>query len=424
MAAVNAESAGASTPDLLVAEKPSWVKDLNRWAHSVYVLLGKWIIAPLIGAAIAALLISRLINAFIGVDHYSVYVVGPSDQPALADAFTKFANTPVHWSIQGIPVRLKVQDDQGEPDFAARIAAGLSKRDDTLLVIGHFQSSSSKAALPLYMDADPPIPVILTTETTANILPAANRPHTYYPVLWLSPDDDSEVRAAFDFARGKGAKAFWIVQDDLANPVYSSYLAEKFMERAQSPVTQVLLQTSPTLVLSPSVVKHLKTDWIFFAGGWRAALLFIRQLHAAGFTGMHILMSDGCATQDLLDAASTGELDGIYVAHSLFAKTFSDSHYGAYADDSIALVDKLISDADAGLSDGSAVPEGLGYRIRRMAGVHRVQDSRNAVIQAIHSVSGEKVNLPHGPATFEKNGARRAKFHIWQIVNGKFVDAS
>jgi hypothetical protein len=195
------------------------------------------------------------------------------------------------------------------------------------------------------------------------------------------------------------------------------------MERAQSPVTQVLLQTSPTLILSPSAVKQLKTDWIFFAGGWRAALLFIRQLHAAGFTGMHILLSDGCATQDLLDATSVGELDGIYVAHPLFAKTFSENHYGAYADDSVALVQKLIADADAGLSDGSA-SDGLGPRIRRLAGIHRVQDARNAMIQAIQSVSGEKINLPHGAALFGRNGARRAKFHIWRIEQGKFVDAS
>jgi len=226
MPPVNADSKRIPDAQLLIAERPSWMKDLVRWAHSLYGLLSKWVIGPLIGGIIAVVLIGRLIGAFVGVDHYSVYIVGPSDQPALADAFTKFSTTSVRSSIQSIPVRLKIQDDQGEPDFAKRIAADLAQRDDTLLVIGHFQSSSSKAALPLYMDANPPVPVILTTETTANILPSANNPHTYYPVLWLSPNDDSEVKAAFEFARGKGAKNFWIVQDDLANPVYSSYLAE------------------------------------------------------------------------------------------------------------------------------------------------------------------------------------------------------
>lgn len=423
MAAVKTDIDTMPNAQALVAENPSRAAGLRRWCKSCYTLLKTWLIGPLIGAAITALLISRIVSIFIGADHYSVYVVGPSDQPALSDAFTKFNNASVSWSIRGIPVRLKVQDDQGEPDSAKRIAADLSTRDDTLLVIGHFQSSSSKQALPIYMDARPPVPVILTTETTTNVLPPTPNPETYYPVLRLSPDDDSEARAAFEFAQRKGAKTFWIVQDDLANPVYSSYLAEKFMERAQSQKTRVLLQTSPTLILSSSAMSQLRTDWIFFAGGWRSALLFIRQLHAARFAGMRILLSDGCATQELLDAATEGELDGIYVAHPLDAKTFSENHYGAYADDSIALAQKLILNADAEFSEGAAEGGGFGYRLRSLAGIHRVEDARNAMIHAIQSLWGEKVNLPHGFAKFDKNGTRKAKFHVWQIVHNKFVNA-
>ena len=388
--------------------------------------LNKWFIGPLFTAAIGTLLIARIIAIFIGPAYYSVYVVGPFSQAGMSDVLDKFNRKENSWSIDGVYVNMQVQDDQGDPAAAQRIAADLAGRKDTLLIIGHFQSTSSKQALPLYLDAKPPIPVIMTTETTTNILPAPPNPATHYPVFRLSPTDDVQARAAFNFARKHGAKTFWVVKDDLANTTYSSYLADKFMELAQTRDTSVELETSPTLVLPSSTLNQLSNDWIFFAGSWRSALLFIRQMHASKFKLANILLSDGCATQDLLDASIEGkELENVYVTYPLDAKTFNENHYSAYADDSLALLAKVIDEANSDFYNGAAEYGGLAYRIRSLAGIHRIGDARNAVIHAIHSLREEKMHLPHGDASFNRDGVRlRAKFYVWRIQNNKFVDAS
>ena len=424
MTSANVDTGALPNAHALVAESPSRAAVLRRCWKSFCKLFNTWFLGPLLGGLVGTLIITRLINAFIG-PNYSVYVVGPFGQSnRLADVFDKFdgADTST-WSIDGVPVRIHIRDDQGEPVAARRMAAELAVRDDTLLVIGHFQSTTTKEALPLYLSANPAIPVILTTETTTNVLPPKANADMHYPVFRLSPNDDVQAETAFEFAHSKGAKTFWIVQDDLSNTVYSAYLADKFMERAQSRETRVLLRTSPTFFVPSSTIDPLKIDWIFFAGGWRSALLFIRQLNAMHFAGAHIILSDACATKALLDAATGKELEGVYVTHPLDAKTFNEKHNSAYAEDSLALVKQLLEKAGSDPTDAMATRGGPMYRLRRLLGIHRVGDARNAIIHAMHVMWGEKLRLMHGNALFDKDGARiDSKFHIWKIEKNNFVD--
>jgi ABC-type branched-subunit amino acid transport system substrate-binding protein len=406
----------------LVAETPPQTREWKSLGKSCYKLLSTWFIGPLAGYVIGTLIITRLIAGLIG-PNYSVYVVGPfgpNSQSEMRTVFNAAAKRSV-WSVDGVPVRLHVQDDQGDPIVGRRIAEDLAKRDDTLLVVGHFQSTTSKEALPLYLAAKPPIPVILATETTANLLPPKSYPDQHYPVFSLAPNDDVQAQTAFTFAVEKGAKNFWIVQDDMSNTVYSTYLAQQFMDLAQGQRTHVLLRTSPSLLMSSDTINPLNVNWIFFAGTWRSALLFIRHLRAAHVNAAHILLSDGCATQDLLDAAGS-ELEGVYVTHPLDAKCFNEKHNAAFAENSLAVIEQLLDKANSEFSDAAVRYGGVSYRLHSLIGIHRVRDARNAVIQAMQMTG--TFSLRYGGAgSFDRDGMRvDAKFHVWQISHSKFVD--
>ncbi len=81
-------------------------------------------------------------------------------------------------------------------DFAGHCSAAYPIPARPNKTVGHVLSSTTKAALPIYMKTDPQIPVILTTETNPQILPARDDPDQEFPVFRLSPtDDDQALRA-------------------------------------------------------------------------------------------------------------------------------------------------------------------------------------------------------------------------------------
>jgi ABC-type branched-subunit amino acid transport system substrate-binding protein len=403
----------------LVIEAPR-VRDWRRISKRGYKVLNTWFLGPLLGYIIGTLIITRFVAGLIGPT-YTIYIVGPLGPRSplqMRDVFHKAASK--SRSVDGIPVRLQVQDDQGDPLVGRRIAEDLARRDDTLLVVGHFGSTTTKEALPLYLAAKPPVPVILPTETTTNLLPPKSYPDQHYPVMALMPDDDVQAQTAFDFALSQGAKNFWIVQDDTSNTVYSSYLAQQFMQLAQGRQTHVLLRTSPSLVMQPATLKQLKVDWVFFAGAWQSALLFLRQLHAIDVAPPHIVLSDACATQELLNAGGA-ELAGVYVTYPLDANSFNEKRYGAVAENTLAVVDQLLDKANSEFSDAAIRRGGWTYRFHTLLGIHRVADARNAMIQAIYVT--DTLSLPYGGASsFDRDGRVDAKFHVWRIAKGKFED--
>ena len=104
-------------------------------------------------------------------------------------------------TLNGVPVKFEEIDDAGDPALARTIANSLASKPETLMVVGHVSSSNHEEALPVYMNAEPQIPVILTTETNPHILPASADPDEEFPVFRLSPTDDDQAKSAYQFAR-------------------------------------------------------------------------------------------------------------------------------------------------------------------------------------------------------------------------------
>jgi len=168
------------------------------------------------------------------------------------DGFTKEfdARSKGELNFEGAALTVAQEDDRGDPTRARQIAEKIARQPDTLMVIGHASSGQSKEALPIYLDARPPIPVILTTETNPDLVPAKIKVHKFRPVFRLVPTDKVQAKVAADFierqADASDKKSIWVVQDlsGIGNHVYSSYLADEFVKDVHNRHAQVVLWSS------------------------------------------------------------------------------------------------------------------------------------------------------------------------------------
>ena len=398
---------------------------LSKW---LFTNLKKWIVLPLLGALIGVMVIGRVTNWVIGPRAYKIFVVGRFDDEAPRQIWGGLSEGESELrTLDGVKLEMERVDDLGDPLNARRIASAIGHRSDALLVVGHIYSTQTKEALPAYLqESDPPVPVILTTETNPNLLPPKVSKSVYYPVFRLSPTDDAQAEMAAQFAISQGATAFWVVED-VSNPVYSSYLAQEFIRQVQQRRNRVLLWSTTLSIPSAESIRALKVDWVFFAGNWPNALILIQQLKAmfAGGKMPGILLSDGSMDQQFIDTGGS-DVDGVYLTHPLTAKRYAISNYGIYGKDAAKLVAQMVEETDHRLSDLAGKQGGIGYLVRRILGLRRVRDARNALIAYMEEAvrTGHQFDLTDGGrCQFKDDGTQvNTTFHVWKVNGTEFGD--
>ncbi len=387
--------------------------------------LKKWILLPLLGALISAVVIGRLIDWVVGPNSYKVYIVGNISEPEtkeIADAFIGVGELP---KINRIPVEVKEVDDSGDPDIAERISLHLASLSDTLLVVGHLESTPTQKALPAYLQiADPPIPVILTTETNPNLLPPKSVVGGYYPVFRLSPTDTDQAEKAASFMLSKPAAVIWVVEDT-SNPVYSRYLAREFVRQVhKNPSAKVLLWSTNYNIPPAYAISELGINWVFFAGEWQDALVLIRQLKTMPQTRkVNILLTDWCVDTRLLQEGGT-DVENVYLTHALTPTVYNQGRYTVFGKDASQIVRRLLLDGDQHFDQFAGADGRNGYWLRRVLGLRRVGDARWAIARVMESAAllKQPFTLADGvQATFGGDSNRTdASFQVWQIRNNKF----
>lgn len=413
---------GNGTPDT-----PASIGRMKDIWHTIYKGVIKWFIFPLVAMLLGAMFIGRIVNAVMGPKTYSVYVVGNYGDPGSKQVIQGFMNEGNFNSIDGVPVVAKQIDDRGDPDNARRVASNLASQPDTLMVVGHILSTETKAALPAYLSAGPPVPVILTTETNPDLFPPKTDGDAFYPVYRLSPDDDMQAGEAAKFAIDHGARSFWVVEDS-SNPVYSGYLARKFISDVhQEARAKVLLWSTNLDIPPPEAIKALKVDWVFFAGFWENALILIRQLKAILPT-YHVLLSDYCMDQALINQGGS-DVNGVYLTFQLAPGSYDakGSGYAVYGIDAHKLVSQLLREVDdqKTFSRLATQADKHGYWLRKFLGIRRVKDARNVLdLRMKEDAASVKhvFDLGEGSVHFGYDDGiiTTASFHVWQITNGRF----
>lgn len=368
----------------------------------------KWFAISVVGVFIAFIFFEPLQRLIRGPGEYLIYVVGDyTDSTAIKVKAQLKNNLSNNLKIGQTPVRLcpVERSDNGDPEKAAEIAQELTKENNVLFVVGHFFSTTTKNALPIYMASNPQIPVLLTTETNPFLEPATSGSKCncseyydeYKPVYCLSPNDINQSKKAAELAKNiadkKGKRRFWIIQD-VENQVYSNFLAKNFKAEIQKQGNKVLLHTDNTFMPSNSTFSQLNINSIFFAGDWTNALIAVEQIDLMIKTTEKplIILSDGCVDKRLIEHGNK-VLKDIYLTHPLSVKEFNEDGFGIYGKKAANEINDIIETAASYIKINP---------IKKWLGLNRINDARIAVKKAMR-------------AKYEGEYRVKTDYHIWQI---------
>ncbi len=197
-------------------------------------------------------------------------------------------------------------DDAGDMDCALQIAEIVSRDSRVLAVIGHSNSGSTKATLPLYRKAN--IPVLVPNSTNPNLLYHEGKLLTN--AFRLPANDDIQVRAMLQLIQDSlQSKSIYLVLDHSpAAKLYSEYIGEALRRQLRGKISgshHVLYEPLSPSALPGSIYSH-DPDLVIFVGFGSMARELLDQLdrryakHARS-DRPKVLLSDGCKVAELKD---------------------------------------------------------------------------------------------------------------------------
>jgi branched-chain amino acid transport system substrate-binding protein len=180
--------------------------------------------------------------------------------------------------INGAKIELLIEDDVCKPEVAANIAAKLVSAG-VKIVIGHICSSATKAALPVYTDAD--VIVMSPSATDSDLTESGKHPNFYRTIAPNNAQAEAIVDFAVDLLKDEKMKKIAIIHD---KGDYGKGLAEDAREIIrQGALAQVVLfeGVTPGAVDYSAVVqkiKHTRADAVIFGGYHPEASKIITQM--------------------------------------------------------------------------------------------------------------------------------------------------
>lgn len=299
--------------------------------------------------------------------------------------------------------------------------------------------------MPEYLQQSTPIPVILTA-TNPSLLPPKLTEEDY-PVLRMLPTDDQQVEEVADFPKVKaatdspkrdgGEPVFWVAEDTFsANPTYSHFLATRFVEQAERSPFRVHLWSSSYSLLPFNALPDLGVNWVFFTGDWSHALILIRQLNAISkraqrddksYRAPHVMLNETSMDQRLIDEGGK-DVEGIYLTYPLPKWNPLDKGMGNLGHETYQVVEQLLNATDSSSQDLAVKRGGILYKLKRLLGIRRVTDARNALITKMelrdttYDLGGTKCEFERDGTKWVDEGNHKSAptFHVFQVLNGNF----
>jgi branched-chain amino acid transport system substrate-binding protein len=274
----------------------------------------------------------------------------------------------------GYTVEVVAEDDQMDPKQAATVAQKLASRGDIFAVVGHFSSTTSLAAQPIYARAG--IPMISPSSTSPDL---TNKPNFYRTAV----TDDVVSTQLADFAVGKkGFKRIAVLYQTGTSTIAQ---AEIFAKRAKELGAEIVLYEGhePERVdfqAAATALVPLKPDLIFLPTFTAEASKIARQLREAGIKAP-LMGTDALFDPQFVElAGDAGE--GTYAAAFFHensqresAKKFVEAYKAAYGQ---APEGYGANAYDAALLLAAAAKEGSGDRAKTLEWLGMLGNSKPA----------------------------------------------
>ena len=301
-------------------------------------------------------------------------------------------------------LRLEGLDDQHNPTQAVLVANKLVANPDAVGVIGHFNSSCTKAASAIYHEA-----------RMVQITPASTNPEisrqgfdTFFRVC---ATDDVQAPAAAEFVWNKLGKRKIAILDD--QTTYGKGIADEFQKRFKFLGGEVLLRNGITQGekdFTPLLtkVKSIAPELIFYGGVYPELGLLIKQSRKLGLTAAW-MGGDGIFDVTLIQIAGLEFSEGTYST-----MLGIDPHELPSAKDFLTRYEARYGPIGSFSAYGYDATNVLIEAIRRAG-----KNDREAVLKEVRNTKDFQGIL--GPINFDEKGDAIGKsVGIFKIENGKF----
>ncbi|GAB4344542.1 MAG: branched-chain amino acid ABC transporter substrate-binding protein [Desulfobulbaceae bacterium] len=306
--------------------------------------------------------------------------------------------------INGKQIELLVEDDVCKPEVATNTATKLVSQG-VHIVIGHICSGATKAALPIYRDAN--IIVMSPSATNPELTQSGEYPNFYRTIA----SDDAQARTEVDFAIDVlGAKKIAVIHDKGDYGKGLAEFAKAFIEKSGKAEVVLYEGVTPGAVDYSAVVQKIKrsgADAVIFGGYHPEASKIVTQMRKKRMKTAFI--SDDGVKDDTFIKVAGKYAEGVYatgpadVTSNPITKKARSAHKTKYGSDPGAFFDNAYAAA-------LAVTNALA----------RAGSTDSAAIARV--LRGEDVDTPFGPIHFDERGdATGVGFSMYQVRNGSYV---
>ncbi len=309
--------------------------------------------------------------------------------------------------INGKKVELLIEDDVCKPEVATNTATKLVSAGVDV-VLGHICSGATKAALPIYNNAN----VIIMSPSATN--PALTQSGEYPNFFRTIAPDDAQARTEVDFATDTlGLKKIAVIHDKGDYGKGLAEFAKQFLE-AEGKAEVVLYEgVTPGAVDYSAIVQKIRrsgADGVIFGGYHPEASKIVTQMRKKRMKTVFI--SDDGVKDDTFIKVAGKYAEGVYAtgpkdnsANPLSSKAI-EAHKTAYKSDPGAFYENAYSAA--------------------LALANAIEQAGSTDYEALKAaLQNTKVDTPVGSINFDERGdAVGVGFSMYQVKDGKYVEVN
>ncbi len=366
----------------------------------------------IVAAAAGLMLAIAVPVAGVAADTYKMGVVGPHSGdlasyglPSVNAAKILVEQINAAGGINGKQIELLIEDTVCDAKTATDVATKLVS-DGAQFVLGGICSGSTKAALPIYLDAG--ILVMSPSATNPGLTQSGDYPNFFRTIA----PDDAQAQLDVDFAIDKmGYKKIAVVHDKGDYGKGFAEFAKMFIEKNGNAEVVLFEGVTPGAVDYSAIVQKIKqsgAETVMFGGYHPEASKIITMMK-----------------KKRLDASFISD-DG--VKDITFIKVAGEFAEGAYASGPMDTSSNPLSKAAVEAhkkefgSDPGAFYENAYSAVLAMANAVKVAGSTD--LEALKkALQTEKVDTPVGTISFDERGdAIGVGFSVYQVQNGTFVE--
>jgi branched-chain amino acid transport system substrate-binding protein len=304
--------------------------------------------------------------------------------------------------INGAKIELLVEDDGCKPDVAANLATKLVS-SGVKLVLGHICSGATKAALPIYTEADV---IVMSPSATDSDLTTSGKYPTFYRTI---APNDAQAAALVDFMETLNLQKIAIIHD---KGDYGKGLAEDTQNliRKRALAEVVLFEgITPGAVDYSAVVQKIKTaraDAVIFGGYHPEASKIITQMRKKQMKAL-FLSDDGVKDDSFIRIAGQ-YAEGVYatgpaeVADNPLKKQYRQAYVDKYKEEPGPFFDNAV--------------------VATLALAHAVEQAGTTDSAKLADVLHNKIAVtPFGEIRFDEHGdAIGLGYTMYTVKAGKF----